>query len=136
MRLKLGLILIVITLIILGGIYMYMNNQSFEMPIQSPPQKQSEESDKNLLPIPELLADANPEELVADYYLNAQYGLSDIIGGKQTPTMGYNGNYLGPVIKVSNGEDVRMHVTNELDMATSVHWHGLVVPGAVDGGPH
>ncbi|HSN67021.1 MAG TPA: multicopper oxidase domain-containing protein, partial [Fusibacter sp.] len=103
---------------------------------QSPPQKQSEESDKNLLPIPELLADANPEKLVADYYLNAQYGLSNFIEGKQTPTMGYNGNYLGPVIKVSNGEDVRMHVKNELDMATSVHWHGLVVPGAVDGGPH
>ena len=113
-----------------------MNNQSFEMPNQSPPQKQSEASNTGLLPIPELLADANPEELVADYYLSAQYGLSNFIGGKQTPTLGYNGNYLGPVIKVSNGEEVRMHVKNELDMATSVHWHGLVVPGTVDGGPH
>ncbi len=136
MKMKWGLIFIAVALIVLSGIYMYMNNQSFEMPIQSPPQKQSEESNTGLLPIPELLVDSNPEELVADYYLSAQNGLSNIIEGKQTPTLGYNGNYLGPVIKVSNGEEVRMHVKNELDVATSVHWHGLVVPGAVDGGPH
>lgn len=136
MKMKWGLFVVVIALIILSGIYVYMNNQSFEMPIQSPPQKQSEVSNTGLLPIPQLLIDSNPEELVADYYLSAQNGLSNFIEGKQTPTLGYNGNYLGPVIKVSNGEEVRMHVKNELDMATSVHWHGLVVPGTSDGGPH
>ena len=136
MKVKRGLIFIVIALIILSGIYMYKNNQSSETPIKSPSEKKPDESIGNLLPIPELLVDSNPEEEVADYYLSAQNGLSSFIGDKQTPTMGYNGNYLGPVIKVSNGEEVRMHVKNELDMATSVHWHGLVVPGTVDGGPH
>jgi len=105
------------------------------MPIQSPPENQSEASN-NSLPIPELLVDSNPNVLVSDYYLSAQNGLSNFIAGKQTPTMGYNGSYLGPVIKVSNGEEVRMHVKNELDMETSIHWHGLVIPGNVDGGPH
>jgi FtsP/CotA-like multicopper oxidase with cupredoxin domain len=133
MKMKWGLIFLAIALIILS---IYLTKQSFEMPLQSPPQKQSEESNTGLLPIPELLVDSNPEELVADYYLSAQNGISNFIVGKQTPTMGYNGNYLGPVIKVSNGEEVRMHVKNELDMATSVHWHGLIVPGSVDGGPH
>lgn len=136
MKAKWGLILIVIPLIILGGIYVYTNNQSYEMPKESRIEKQSVGTYSNALPIPELLVDSNPEELIADYYLNAQNGISNFIVGKQTPTMGYNGNYLGPVIKVNNGEEVRMHVKNELDMATSVHWHGLVVPGTVDGGPH
>jgi len=135
MKVKLRLIFIVITLMILIGIYVYLNNQSFEMPIQSPPENQSEASN-NSLPIPELLVDSNPNVLVSDYYLSAQNGLSNFIAGKQTPTMGYNGSYLGPVIKVSNGEEVRMHVKNELDMETSIHWHGLVIPGNVDGGPH
>jgi len=135
MKVKLRLIFIVITLMILIGIYVYLNNQSFEMPIQSPPENQSEASN-NSLPIPELLVDSNPNVLVSDYYLSAQNGLSNFFAGKQTPTMGYNGSYLGPVIKVSNGEEVRMHVKNELDMETSIHWHGLVIPGNVDGGPH
>lgn len=146
MKMKWGIALIVIALVILVGTYVYDQNQSFQMPTQSEMMTQSEiptqselpieESDDNLLPIPELLVDSNPDENVSDYYLKAQYGMSSLIEGKQTATLGYNGNYLGPVIKVSNGEEVRMHVENELDVSTSVHWHGLVVPGSADGGPH
>lgn len=111
---------------------------SNETPFLSTLEKQNRKSNSNsnLLPIPALLVDSNPEDMVADYYLSAQKGVSNFILGKQTPTMGYNGNYLGPVIKVQKGEEVRMHVKNELDMATSIHWHGLVVPGTADGGPH
>lgn len=136
MKVKLGLILIVITLMIIGGIYVFLNSQPLQTPLQVPPANQSDASDNSTLPIPKLLADTNPDEQVAEYYLSAQYGVSSFIEGKQTPTLGYNGDYLGPVIKVSMGEEVRMHVTNALDMATSVHWHGLVVPGTADGGPH
>ena len=87
------------------------------------------------LPIPELLVDENPEEGVSDYYLNVQEGETSFVEGITTPTLGYNGNFLGPVIRMTRGDEVRMHVNNELRAATSVHWHGLEVPGAADGGP-
>nr|WP_241981983.1 multicopper oxidase domain-containing protein [Cryobacterium ruanii] len=34
------------------------------------------------------------------------------------------------------GEDVRINVGNELDEASTVHWHGLSLPAEMDGGPH
>jgi len=88
------------------------------------------------LPIPALLKDDNPDETVSDYNLNVQAGETRFIGDKMTPTLGYNGNYLGPVIRMTRGQTVNMHVRNELTEDTSVHWHGLLVEGALDGGPH
>ena len=88
------------------------------------------------LPIPMFLQDENPDPDVSDYYLTVQQGTSSFFNGLTTTTKGYNGSYLGPVIKVKRGQDVNMHVKNDLDEATSVHWHGLEVPGTEDGGPH
>ena len=47
----------------------------------------------------------------------------------------YNGIVPGPVIRVSNGERVRIRFTNRLPEPTSVHWHGIGVPNAMDGVP-
>ncbi len=88
------------------------------------------------LPIPVLLPDENPDSDVSDYYLIVQQGTSSFFSGLTTTTKGYNGSYLGPVMRVKRGQDVNMHVKNELDQATSVHWHGLEVPGTQDGGLH
>lgn len=88
------------------------------------------------LPIPILLQDLDPAEAVAAYELRVQSGVTEFFEGISTPTLGYNGSYLGPVIKLTKGEDVRMRVVNELRETTSVHWHGLEVEGTADGGPH
>ncbi len=87
------------------------------------------------LPIPVLLEDENPEDGVSDFTLNAAEGFTDFYENSITPTMGYNGTFLGPVIKVRKGDQVNMHVNNQLSDSTSVHWHGLEVEGTVDGGP-
>jgi blue copper oxidase len=42
---------------------------------------------------------------------------------------------LGPVIRVRRGDEVQMVVENRLNTTTTVHWHGLLVPGHNDGGP-
>lgn len=55
---------------------------------------------------------------------------------RESRTLGYNGSYLGPVIRVHRGDDVEIAVTNNLDEGTTVHWHGLLIPSEVDGGPH
>lgn len=88
------------------------------------------------LPIPPLLEDRDPSADIAVFSLAAQTGTTSFFPGKSTPTRGYNGSYLGPVLKVRRGEKVRIDFANELSDATSVHWHGLEIPGSVDGGPH
>lgn len=55
--------------------------------------------------------------------------------GKFADAYGYNGVLPGPEIRVTEGDKVRFIVTNELPESTSVHWHGLLVPNAMDGVP-
>jgi len=86
--------------------------------------------------IPPILEDTNPDPNIAEYTLTAIYGVSEIIKGMSTETMGYNGNILGPTIRSKNGEKIIVHVNNELRGSTTVHWHGLIIPGEMDGGPH
>lgn len=53
--------------------------------------------------------------------------------GLRTECWGYNGRTPGPVIEATEGERVRIYVTNRLPEPTTVHWHGLFVPSGMDG---
>lgn len=55
--------------------------------------------------------------------------------GRFKEAWSYNGVVPGPEIRVTEGETVRIIVRNELDESTGVHWHGLMVPNAMDGVP-
>jgi hypothetical protein len=46
---------------------------------------------------------------------------------------GYNGRVHGPTIEAVEGDRVRIYVTNRLASATTVHWHGVLVPSGMDG---
>ncbi|CCG88224.1 multicopper oxidase CueO [Erwinia piriflorinigrans] len=83
-----------------------------------------------LLPIPTLLTPDARSEIS----LTAQTGSSSWHGNR-VPTWGYNGNLLGPAIQLERGKEVNITVHNRLPEATTVHWHGLELPGDVDGGP-
>ncbi|HYG90490.1 MAG TPA: multicopper oxidase family protein [Azospirillum sp.] len=48
----------------------------------------------------------------------------------------YNGRVPGPEIRVRQGDRLRIAVTNRLAEETTVHWHGVRVPNAMDGVPH
>jgi len=97
---------------------------------------QNENQDGNELKIPVLLPDQNPDPDIADFILDVQSGETNFLGSRQTKTLGYNGSYLGPVIRLRNGEKVNIQVNNQLVFSTTLHWHGLVVDGEQDGGPH
>lgn len=88
------------------------------------------------LRLPELLEDDNPDPMVAEYVLQATEGEMQFFEGRTTRTFGYNGSYLGPLIRMRDGESVSIRVDNMLSDATTVHWHGLEVDGGQDGGPH
>ena len=55
--------------------------------------------------------------------------------GVTTTTFGVNGPYLGPTLILHQGDTARTRVTNQLQQVTNLHWHGMHVPGVVDGGP-
>jgi blue copper oxidase len=68
--------------------------------------------------------------------LRLQAGTSELLAGKRTQTWGANGAYLGPTIRAARGDRVVMNVSNQLPEATTIHWHGMHLPAAADGGPH
>lgn len=47
----------------------------------------------------------------------------------------YNGQVPGPEIRVREGDIIRVVLTNDLPQETSIHWHGLPLPNAMDGVP-
>jgi CopA family copper-resistance protein len=49
--------------------------------------------------------------------------------------VGFNGGSPGPVLRFKEGEEVTIRVTNTMDVATSIHWHGLILPYQMDGVP-
>jgi FtsP/CotA-like multicopper oxidase with cupredoxin domain len=55
--------------------------------------------------------------------------------GQRTEAFTYNGMVPGPLIRVREGDRVRLNVTNTLDQSTAVHFHGLSVPNDQDGVP-
>ncbi|WP_088051910.1 multicopper oxidase family protein [Virgibacillus dakarensis] len=89
---------------------------------------------ENELKMPPVLESDSEEEVV--YTVRAQKGETEIFDGVKTKTYGYNGSFLGPVLRFEKGETVKIRTINELDEETTFHWHGLEVPGKVDGGPH
>lgn len=61
------------------------------------------------LPIPPLLENKSSVPNTADFTLNAEKGITSFFPGVKTDTYGYNGNFLGPVIRVKKGEKVNIH---------------------------
>ena len=63
------------------------------------------------------------------------------VDGKVVRGIGINGTVPGPLIRLKEGQNVRLRVTNAIrgsngdDQQTSIHWHGLLVPFAMDGVP-
>lgn len=84
------------------------------------------------LPIPQLVEAAKQSNAVK---LRVASGRHAFVKGKPTPTYGYSAPVLGPVIRLRRGDEVEMTVENGLDCITTVHWHGVQVPGHIDGGP-
>ena len=63
------------------------------------------------------------------------------VDGKVSRGLGINGTVPGPLVRLKEGQNVRLRVTNAIpdrrsgDQQTSIHWHGLLVPFAMDGVP-
>ncbi|KAB2898524.1 MAG: multicopper oxidase domain-containing protein, partial [Kofleriaceae bacterium] len=70
------------------------------------------------------------------FRLRLETGSVEWVSGFPTATYGANGAFLGPSLHFRRGERVRIEVTNALEVTTTLHWHGMEVPSASDGGPY
>lgn len=57
------------------------------------------------------------------------------LDGRHGHAIGINGTVPGPLIRLREGQNVRLHVENALDEDSSIHWHGLILPFHMDGVP-
>ena len=86
------------------------------------------------LNIPTLL-DSTTSGTTKVFTLSMETGTTEILSGISSSTCGFNQAFLGPVLKVDNGDVVQMDITNNLSDVSTVHWHGAHIPPSVDGGP-
>jgi CopA family copper-resistance protein len=56
--------------------------------------------------------------------------------GQERFATAINGGVPAPVLRFKEGETVTLNVTNNMAVDTSIHWHGLILPSAMDGVPH
>lgn len=88
---------------------------------------------KELSVLPLIDLAANPRE---DIPLRLAAGMHDFGTGTPSATLGINADYLGPLLRVKSGQSLPFAVENALAEPVALHWHGLHIPGNVDGGPH
>ena len=84
------------------------------------------------LPIPKLIEARSGEPIT----LTLQKTQHRFGSGPAVPSQGISASYLGPVVRVRSGDTIPFRVENRLDEETTLHWHGMLVPSHLDGGPH
>ena len=70
---------------------------------------------------------------VKEFHLVAEEFEHEFAPGSKATCWGYNGSTPGPTIEAVEGDRVRIYVTNRLKEATTIHWHGLILPSGMDG---
>ena len=58
-----------------------------------------------------------------------------MVDGRSSPAIGINGTVPAPLIRLREGQNVKLNVINDLAEDSSIHWHGLLVPPQFDGVP-
>jgi FtsP/CotA-like multicopper oxidase with cupredoxin domain len=76
--------------------------------------------------------DLNPDPTLFELNLEAKVSTIEL-DGTPTTMWTYNGQLPGPVIRSKVGDTVIVHFKNSLPEPTTIHWHGVKVPAAMDG---
>ncbi len=72
---------------------------------------------------------------IKEYHLNINQGTVNVTG-KPVQRITVNGKFIAPLLEFEEGDEAVIHVHNQLkDQDTSLHWHGLLLPGLMDGVP-
>jgi len=83
------------------------------------------------LPIPPLM----DVDGAAGHTLSARAATREFVPGVASPTLGFSQDYLGPTLRFRRGRTARIAVENRTNAPITSHWHGMHLPGYLDGGP-
>lgn len=87
------------------------------------------------LMVTSLFSQENENKNPVEYHLTIDEQSVNITGEEQI-AMTINGGIPGPTLHFTEGDYAVIYVTNKMDVETSVHWHGLLVPNFMDGVPY
>ena len=93
--------------------------------------KNAEKAGENPLVIPPIIDTGDGKEAKLVF----KRGQHEFYPNIKSETIGFNGSYLGPTIRLHSGTQARVSFTNNIGENTSIHGHGLHVNGDIDGGP-
>lgn len=82
------------------------------------------------LPIPPLVESKRGQPL----FLTMQEASWSFVDNLKTTAWGFNGSFLGPTIRVRNGDNTKIIYSNRLKEAVAINIHGLHVPSSLMGG--
>src|SRR5712691_10327616 len=74
-------------------------------------------------------------EVASDGFRILRAGQGATRGEGQPPSWRYDGTAPGPTLRFKRGEELRIRLVNELPEPTTIHWHGVRLPNAMDGVP-
>jgi FtsP/CotA-like multicopper oxidase with cupredoxin domain len=80
--------------------------------------------------------EARPSGKIVDVEIVAAPAEIAWIDGRRLAVWAYNGTVPGPEIRLRLGDTLRARFTNRLSQPTTIHWHGVRLPNAMDGVPH
>jgi len=84
---------------------------------------------------PPIAEDLDPDDSKVEVVLEAR--ATEVNWNREVATeqWAYNGQIPGPVIEMTLGQTLRVEFTNQIPQDTTIHWHGLRIPNAMDGVP-
>ncbi|OBA84601.1 copper oxidase [Mycobacterium sp. 1164966.3] len=74
-----------------------------------------------------------PQQHKADYTLRIAQTEFEVARGKLVKTTTYNGQFPGPLLRLTEGKQISVDVHNDTDTPQQLHWHGQRLPADVDG---
>src|SRR6185312_13145113 len=74
-----------------------------------------------------------PQHTNADYTLRIAQTELEVAPGKLVKTTTYNGQFPGPLLRLTEGKQISVDVHNDTDTPQQLHWHGQRLPADVDG---
>lgn len=82
------------------------------------------------------VVDLDPDSRTIEIDLVAREAELSLTAEGPTRVWAYEGSVPGPHIEARVGDRLIVHFRNELPESTTIHWHGVRVPNAMDGAPH
>jgi FtsP/CotA-like multicopper oxidase with cupredoxin domain len=79
---------------------------------------------------------ATPNGVVRAFDIVAAPTELPLVDGGALKVWAYNGQVPGPTLRIKLGETLRVRFTNQLPQETTIHWHGVRLPNAMDGVPY